>query len=267
MTTEPGQQPPAEVLAAFGAPAVTPEPLPGGEGTSWRAGSIALKPAVDERFATWHAEVMDRVPEVGFRVARPVAAHDGGWVHAGWSASLWIPGSHEHRWLDVVSAGEAFHRALAEIDAPEFLAERGDPWAVGDRVAWGEEPVPLLGEAHDSLVRRLIDLRRPVELPPQLIHGDLTENVLFEDGLAPAVIDLAPYRRPVGFASAIVVGDALLWFNGDAHLAASVAASVPVFGQFLVRALIYRLVTERVSGATNASPGAEKAIGITAALA
>ena len=38
---------------------------------------------------------------------------------------------------------------------------------------------------------------RPVSgVAPQLIHGDLTGNVLFGDGLAPAIIDLSPYWRP-----------------------------------------------------------------------
>ena len=42
------------VLAAFGAHA-DPVPLPGGEGTAWRAGEIVLKPAGDPRVAGWTA--------------------------------------------------------------------------------------------------------------------------------------------------------------------------------------------------------------------
>ena len=54
------------------------------------------------------------------------------------------------------------------------------------------------------------------------MHGDLTGNVLFADDLAPAVIDFSPYWRPTGFASAIVVGDALLWEGADETLLAAV---------------------------------------------
>ena len=50
------------------------------------------------------------------------------------------------------------------------------------------------------------------------MHGDLTGNVLFARGLPPAVIDFSPYWRPVGFASAVVVGDALLWEGADESL-------------------------------------------------
>jgi uncharacterized protein (TIGR02569 family) len=226
-----------------------------------------LKPVDNERFSSWHAKIMDRISEKDFRVARPVAAADGRWICDGWSASQWVPGTHEHSWRDVISAGEAFHRAIRDTEAPSFLSDRGDPWSVGDRVAWEEAPMPPLGKEHQELVRHLFELRRPLELEPQLIHGDLTENVLFEDGLPPAVIDMAPYRRPVGFASGIVVGDALLWFDGDAQLTASVSASVPMFGQLLIRALIYRLVTGGLFGAVNVPEGAEAAVRIASSIA
>ena len=85
---------------------------------------------------------------------------------------------------------------------------------------------------------------RPVdERAAQLVHGDLTGNVLFEDGRPPAVVDFSPYWRPTGFASAIVVGDALLWEGADASLLDAVA-QVEDFPQLLVRALIFRAVVD-----------------------
>jgi len=73
------------------------------------------------------------------------------------------------------------------------------------------------------------------------MHGDLGGNVLFADGLPPAVIDLSLYWRPPSFASAIVVGDALVWEGADASLAEEVHL------QYLTRALIYRAVTQHVA--------------------
>lgn len=58
----------------------------------------------------------------------------------------------------------------------------------------------------------------PLPPPPSqhlpFIHGDLTGNVLFAAGRAPAVIDFSPYWRPPVFAEAIVVADGLLWGAG-----------------------------------------------------
>ena len=75
------------------------------------------------------------------------------------------------------------------------------------------------------------------------MHGDLTGNVLFADGLPPAVIDFSPFWRPTGFASAVVVGDALLWEDADESLLGAVA-HVDDFAQFLLRALIFRAVVD-----------------------
>lgn len=159
----------------------------------------------------------------------------------GWTAWTYVDGHHaERRWPDIIAAGTQFHRAFAGVPRPQFIARYDDPWAIGDRVAWGEHPmdefkaVPHIGRLRDRL--------RPVDTPSQVIHGDLTGNVLFSDSLPPAVIDLAIYWRPPAFATAIVVGDALTWEGADETLLSTVA-QVGHFPQFLLRALLYRIVT------------------------
>lgn len=69
--------------------------------------------------------------------------------------------------------------------------------------------------------------------------------MLFHEELPPVVIDLSPYWRPAAFASAIVVADALVWEGADETLLDAVA-HVQEFEQCLLRALIYRAVTDRV---------------------
>lgn len=84
---------------------------------------------------------------------------------------------------------------------------------------------------------------RAVSAPSHLIHGDLGGNVLFDDEPPPAVIDFSVYWRPVAFAAAIVVADALVWEGADARLLDAVSGTED-FGQYLIRALIYRAVTD-----------------------
>ena len=91
-------------------------------------------------------------------------------------------------------------------------------------------------------------LRRPISLPSQLIHGDLTDNVLFDDELAPAIIDLTPYWRPAAFASAIVVHDAVRWWSADPEPLIAATAHLEEFPQLFVRAAIYRMVTSIIVG-------------------
>jgi len=194
----------------------------------------------------WQAETLGPLSCDGFRVARPRRE-----IVAGWTASEYVEGRHEHgRWLEIIAVGERLHAALADVPRPDAVLEANlDPWRTGDRVAWGDEP---FAEVDD-----LLALRRPVTAPSQLVHGDLTGNVLFHDELPPAVIDLAAYWRPAGYASAIVVADALVWEGAPAEVAAAVDP------QLLLRALVYRAVTSIVAG-TDWKPTVELARRIAA---
>lgn len=228
-----------------------PVPLPGGTGHSVRVGDAVLKPTgPDQEFAEWLADVMATVREDGFRVARPLRARTHAWSHAGWSATRFVPGTEpDHagapRWLDTIAAGRAFHRAVAGIRRPALLDRRSDWWALGDRVAWRErepEVVPALREPYESLSA---SAGPPPSEPPQLVHGDLTGNVLYAPGLPPAVIDFSPYWRPPTFAEAIVVGDALLWHGaGTDLLRAAASLNGPGFLPYVARAVVFRLATD-----------------------
>jgi uncharacterized protein (TIGR02569 family) len=170
-------------------------------------GDLVLKPAdLGEEELRWQEEALGRIGRDGFRFAPPLRAANGSLLVEGWSARAWLPGGHgERRWREIIAAGERFHAALSSVTRPGFLDRRTDPWASGDRVAWGE--VPASDFADMRHIARLTSALTPVDVPSQLIHGDLTGNVLFADGLPPAIIDFSPYWRPTAFATAIVVGD------------------------------------------------------------
>src|SRR5579884_3666872 len=74
-------------------------------------------------------------------------------------------------------------------------------------------------------------------------------NVLFAEGLPPAVIDFSPYYRPAGFATAIVIVDAIAWSGASPDLAEH-AGDVELLDQLVARAAIYRLVTADVVSAS-----------------
>ena len=217
--------------------------LAGGQGSSWRADEVVLKPVdLGGPELEWQAELFGSISCDGFRVARPLRARDGSFVVAGWCAWQAVKGGHEERrWPEIVAVGERFHAALAGVPRPDFLSRRTDPWAVGDRVAWGDLPANEF--VHVKHLVRLVFALQPVEAPSQLIHGDLTGNVLFDDQLPPAVIDFSPYWRPTAFASAIVVADALVWEAADESILDGVAY-IEDFAQYLLRAVIYRAVTD-----------------------
>jgi uncharacterized protein (TIGR02569 family) len=246
---------PAAVLAAFGAAGVDPVPLSGGRGTAWRAGQVVLKPADSVREGRWFADVYDALSGPGFRVPRPVRAVTGDWVEQGWTAWQLVAGAPADwsgvspRWPELMAVSRALHAALEGTSVPEWRATMENPWMIGDQVAWGErDPGPLLGPAAGPIagqVRLLLAALRPVDLPDQLIHADLAGNVLFADGVPPAVIDFSPLYRPAGLPLAIVAVDALMWHRARPEVLGQLASEREL-DQLLARALVYRLVTEVV---------------------
>ena len=243
-------QPPAHVLRAFGVSGIEPERASGGHASTWLIGDLAIKQAdLPEAELSWQAMVLSDLQSDRFRVAVPVPSHTGQFVIDGWCATVRLAGSHQpQRWLDIVQVGSLFHEATRHIERPPFLDTRTDPWSVGDRVAWGDVHVADL-ERDTKHLDRLLTCRKPVTGTSQLIHGDLTGNVLFDAVQPPAIIDMSPYWRPPEFATAIVVADALVWEGAGDELIDN-ASDTNDLTQYLLRALIYRIVTDRLARPT-----------------
>ena len=171
-------RPSPAVLASFGAGAgATPVPLPGGQGTAWRAGDGAEAGRRPAGGALDGRAVPEPVRLPGSRLPRPpAAAHRGGNEAAGnadaagngaagdwiaedpitgaWVAWQWLPGEpagwagRSPSWPRLIEASRAFHAALAGRPAPSWLGTDGSPWTTGDQVAWGErDPGSVLADA------------------------------------------------------------------------------------------------------------------------
>lgn len=241
-----GSMPAAGVLAAFGLKGA-PVPLTGGQGTAWLVNQAVVKPLdMDPALLAWQGALLKRLRgRRDFRVSVPLSTKDGDWTANGWTAWRYEPGAHApRRWHDIIGVGQRLHAALEAEPEPSFLRARTDRWAIGDRVAWGESPAAdYAGTKH---LAALTEALRPLDLRRQLVHGDLTGNVLFHDSLPPLVIDLSPYWRPPLFASAVVIADALV-FEGAGEEVIEPLRHEPAFPQCLLRALIYRAVTDHLA--------------------
>jgi uncharacterized protein (TIGR02569 family) len=234
------------VLRAFGS-GDPPRRLPGGIRAAWHTGDLVLKRSrTPPDWLSWEERVLDAARSDRVRIQRPRRALDGALSVDGWVAHEFLEGAHRPgMWLEIIEAGDAFHAALAAIStdvASPMPSPRTDAWAVADRVAWGEAPLPPGPVTEDRILRELLDARQPVGAAAQLVHGDLAGNVLFADGEAPAIIDFSPYQRPPAYAIGVIVADAVVWEGADLALLDRVAERKE-FGQSLLRALIFRHVT------------------------
>lgn len=238
--------PPDPVVRAFGARG-GPARLTGGRGTAWRVGDVVLKPLdmpVSE--LEWQASVLSGVDAKGLRFAAPLRSRQGALVVDGWTGWSFLEGQRAPEWSAIIDAGRRFHDALAAVPRPSHLLDaRSHHWAHADRVAWNEASDPEVPAG--SELAWLFKERRPISVRSQLIHGDLSGNVLLARGRPPAIIDFSPYWRPKDYATAIVLVDAVAWYEADDEILDPFLLDT-LGMQLVIRAAIFRLLSDSDPG-------------------
>ncbi len=214
---------------------------------AWRAGDIVLKPSANsleaQFLAETHAGLRD-VPDCRFQrpvpVPPPLSGPPGGWEIDRWAAWHWIEGEPApDRAREIVLASRAYHDLLTPLPNNAIIASRTDPWARADRVAWGEAQADYPADYLALLAPLLAD--PPPPLTRQLVHADLTGNVVFSRGLAPGIIDPTLYWRPAAFAEAVVLVDQG-WFTSTLDL--TPFSDTPAFAPMLRRAAARRIAEQ-----------------------
>ncbi|MCB9801367.1 MAG: hypothetical protein H6773_04235 [Pseudomonadales bacterium] len=236
--------PSADVLKAFG---ISDEAilLPGGEGTSYRAGDIVLKPTQNNAESAWIATTLSSINQDGFRVTQQVKTTTGEWVSDGWQAFRYLKGKYiKGRWEEKIDISRKFHGALSTIEKPNFIGTRQTPWEVADSEIWGSNQITF-DQQLQKVTNPLLAVKQDIFPTEQLIHGDITGNILFSESLSPAIIDFSPYWRPAEYATAILIVDALVW-EGAADSLFSKLENTWVNNQLLIRAALWRIKTSEL---------------------
>lgn len=244
---------PPHVRTAFGVRDALAQPVVVAGVAGWRCGEVLIRPVADNALAAWSARVLETLRVDGVRVARPVRASDGRWVVSGYAACEYLGGRPLPRYDDLVAASLRLHAATASVRRPRLLDDRDGLTARADAAAWGERAIVLDPETGGRLFDELVTYRRQVRLPAQVVHGDLFGTVLFDDeaGATPVIFDLVPFWRPVEWAAAVIVVDALAWGGGDPALL-DTWSHLDAWPQVLLRALLFRLALHAQHPASSA---------------
>ena len=216
-----------------------------GQGTTFRCGDVVLKPTDNIEEAEWIAELFDSLEDQKtFRFPRPVKSLEGEWIVDGWIAWSYVRGNVtlSNNLKEQFEICDDFHRMLRDVPKPDFIDKRDDPWSIADRVAW-QEVLPKYDQAFMDYIDQILPLLKPIEVSNQLIHGDFLGNVLFEPGSLPTVIDFSFYWRPVGFAKAVMIVDALAYGNADKTVFKFLENNKDS-RQLILRALLRRIVEQ-----------------------
>jgi uncharacterized protein (TIGR02569 family) len=239
--TEPG----CEVLEEFGLTGSITR-LGSGSSIGFRVGDVVLKRVRKDcrSYVDQVAEWFKVVHGEKFRVPKPVSTQAGKWMTEGrWTAWTYIEGHHDYAQHVNVSilAIKEFHKEISHIPRPSFLDTDDSLYNRADRLAWDEK----LESIHPDLkfeIEILYSLRRPIDgLQNQLIHGDINpQNILLSDNEKPAIIDMAPYWRPAGFALAVYAYWIGPWKENCGVL--KNFEDEPEFEQLLLRAALRMLI-------------------------
>lgn len=128
------------------------------------------------------------------------------------------------------------------------MRARSGSWTADGWEAWQWLP----GAADETRVQDVLRagdaFHSAVAAPSQIVHGDLLGNVLFAHGYPPTIIDWAPYWRPVGYASSIVLADATCWHGLPLARMREFADGMAEGAQLLIRALVFRIATLHLLG-------------------
>lgn len=208
--------PPTQAVAeAFGSKEI-PVVLKGGQGTTYRSGNIILKPSEGDEKQTWTAELYQSLPDSSeVRFPRPIKSINGTWVHKGYMALSFVEGEHaKGHYAEKLSASIAFHKLLQGIPKPDFVGQGENSWSIGDLVAWNNREFNYDQEFMD-LYNQIKPHLKPLDLPKQLIHGDLSGNFLVYPTLPVAIIDYSHAWAPNGGAEGIMLADVIAWENAS----------------------------------------------------
>ncbi|NYE94434.1 uncharacterized protein (TIGR02569 family) [Psychromicrobium silvestre] len=242
--------------------------LEGGRGTVWRAGDVTLKPldVIPEELLWMDVVARTQSTNSRMRLSLPIRSRSEKLVVDGWTAFPYLTGEHQPgRWFELAKIAREFAKLFSEVERPAFVDIRTHAWARADRFAWGEDTDVLLSDVPH--VAELVGARQQVFDPSGVIHGDLTGNVLFTSALPPAVLDLTIYWRPVNYSVAIIAVDAVCFEGAPLALLETISPAKD-FPQYLVRALLFRIVTDYLNGRRASEYGVyDSVVGCTLELA
>ena len=256
---------PTHVRNAFGVRDVTPVRVRVAGTPAWACDGVLIRPVTDTALASWSARVLDTLEVDGVRVARPLRSSDGRWVISGYRAGEHLGGREEPRYSAMVATSLRLHAATASVRRPRLLDDRDDLVARADAAAWGERTITLDPATGGAMFSELARYRRKLKLPSQVVHGDLFGTVLFDGEAPPVVLDLMPFWRPVEWAAAVLVVDALAWGGAPPGLLGE-WSHLDEWSQALLRALLFRLAlhAQHPSASTESLRGLETAAELVA---
>lgn len=222
-------------------------PLTGGQNTAVRVGNAVLKPVDDINQCEWLLHIVSNLNPQGYRLSKPVQSKYGTFVYRGWACTQYEIGKDvQGRIEDKLQVSRLFHRDLSTIDFQDFPYIE-NPWSKGHRIAWQidelSRDLPREAQEMISPILGMVSLKEQYNM--QIVHGDLSGNILFDEAMSPLVIDFSPTIAPVEYAEAILVCDCIAW-QGSKVSEIDLLPNDKLYREMILRAIIFRLTVSAI---------------------
>ncbi|HLD74642.1 MAG TPA: hypothetical protein VJB34_07065 [Bdellovibrionota bacterium] len=217
--------------------------LEGGSGHAYRFKDIVIKKILDSEEYNWSAELLSKTPTSSeILIAKPIKSISGNWVVEKWAATTYIKSKHiKNNWQDRLTASRKFHELLKNFAWNIKLRPERHRFSHADSIVWGNGPLKnMFHENMRQYINRVFSFFKPLKCNNQIIHSDLCGNTLFTENKIPVIIDFSPAFRPVHYAEAIIICDAIAW--EDAPLELMDILDAQDRDQYMLRAINFRLI-------------------------
>ncbi|MBN1649154.1 MAG: hypothetical protein JW874_14045 [Spirochaetales bacterium] len=216
--------------------------LDGGSSDVFRAGGIVIKPIHEIQKYSWSAGTLSGISFDGIRYSMPVRSKNGNWTENGYGATRYLPGIFcRNRISEKIEAARIFHQYLKDIEKPDDSGFWNSPYDYANSFSWGGCELPVnVPEKPRGIIAELISYRKNIDLPVQLIHSDLSGNILF-DNEDPLIIDFSPAYYPAEYAIAILLADSVAWHGQGTEILNFCEIDKITWVQLVLRALLFRI--------------------------
>jgi hypothetical protein len=224
-----------------------PIPVEGGQNTSVKVHNAILKPVEEKEYYEWSLKLIDNITPISYRISKPYKNKSGSYVSSNWICNRYESGNEVDGSIEKkLKVSRLFHQDLSKFEINDF-PEPNNPWAKGHRISWQVEPLPseftMISKEIINELLLMIRLKRHYNV--QIIHGDLSGNILFDDRYDPLIIDFSPTIAPVEYAEAILVCDCIAW-QGSNISELNLLPNNELYREMMIRAVIFRLSVKAI---------------------
>ncbi len=227
-------------------------PLSGGQNTSVRVSNAVLKPVDDIQHCEWLMNIIYSLKPQGYRVSKPIRSKYGTFVSKGWACTQYEIGQDiKGRIEEKLLVSRLFHSDLSSVNF-QYSPPIDNPWSKGHRIAWQIDELPreLPQETQESINNLLRRVSLKEQYKVQIVHSDLSGNILFDEDLDPLVIDFSPTIAPVEYAEAILICDCIAW-QGSEVSEIDLLPTDELYKEMIIRAIIFRLAVSAIFSKSN----------------